>query len=146
MKKLNNALLLLVIGSLASFAVSAQDVVINGQTYQLLNNQPPVAASSAISDQSEEAPAVSVRVGDEVAKSNDSRALIITGAIEVEVSMQEAENIAAQFNLELVGYVDGIALLNAEQGTDILALEKRLNTKVKTPVRVELDAQDLLPQ
>lgn len=145
MKKLNNALLLLVIGSLASFSASAQDVVINGQTYQLLNSQPLVAASSAIDGQSK-APVVSVRVGDEVAKSNDSRALIITGAIEVEVSEQEAKNIADQFNLELVGYVDGIALMNAEQGTDILALEKRLNTKVKTPVRVELNHQDLLPQ
>ncbi|EDP57801.1 hypothetical protein, partial [Vibrio sp. AND4] len=88
----------------------------------------------------------SVRVGDEVVSSNDDRALMITGTIEAEVSEQKAKEIAEQFNLEFVGYVDGFALLNADKGTDIVELEKALNSKVETPVRIELNPQDLMPQ
>lgn len=146
MKKLNNVLLSLTMGSLISFSVFAEDVVINGQSYQVLNSQEAVRASSAGHDQSDEVNTSSVRVGDELISSQDERALMITGAIEVEVSEQKAKEIAEQFNLEFVGYIDGLALLNAEEGTDIIELEKALNTKVEIPVRIELNPQNLMPQ
>lgn len=145
MKKSNNVLFSLAMGSLLSFSVLAEDVVINGQSYQLLNSQPVVRASSTVDSQSG-VQTPYVRVGDEVVTSKDNSALMITGSIEIEVSEQKAKEIADQFNLEFVGYIDGLALLHAEEGTDIIKLEKALNTKVDTPVRVELNPQNLMPQ
>jgi len=146
MKKSNNVLFSLTMGLLTSFSVFAGDVVLNGQSYQVLNSQETVRVSSSGHDQSGEVNTSSVRVGDEVVSSNDDRALMITGTIEAEVSEQKAKEIAEQFNLEFVGYVDGFALLNADKGTDIVELEKALNSKVETPVRIELNPQDLMPQ
>lgn len=145
MKKINNVLFSLAIGSLISFSALAEDIVLNGQSYKVLNSKEVVRASSAGHGQSGEVNTSSVRVGDKVVSSQDDRALMITGSIEVEVSEQKAKDIAEQFNLEFIGYIDGLALLNAEEGTDIIELEKALNTKVDTPVRVELNLQNIMP-
>lgn len=134
MKKLITALAAMAL----TMGVSAATVELNGERY--------VVVDTADNGRNMNGEQIGVMVGDKVALSTQSTPLTVTGSILVKASEVQADQLADQYGLELVSYMDGVALLEASPGVNVLALEKALNQSLDTPVNLELNPQNQQPQ
>ncbi|OOE34400.1 hypothetical protein BZG05_08085 [Salinivibrio kushneri] len=134
MKKLMIALAVMGI----SLGVSAGTVQLNGKDYVVVETD-----SNARNMSGEQ---MGVMVGDKVAVSAQSAPLTVTGSILVKASEANASQLAQKYGLDLVSYLDGVALLEATTGTNVAELEKALNQELDTPVNLELNPQNQRPQ
>ncbi|WBA08207.1 hypothetical protein [Salinivibrio kushneri] len=134
MKKLMIALAVMGI----SLGVSAGTVQLNGKEYVVVETD-----SNARNMSGEQ---MGVMVGDKVAVSAQSAPLTVTGSILVKASEANANQLAQKYGLDLVSYLDGVALLEATPGTNVAELEKALNQELDTPVNLELNPQNQRPQ
>lgn len=119
-------------------SVHAATVELNGDRYVVVDT-----ADNARNMNGEQ---MGVMVGDKVALSAQSTPLTVTGSILVKASQARADQLADQYGLDLVSYMDGVALLEASPGVNVSALEKALNQSLETPVNLELNPQNQQPQ
>lgn len=121
-----------------TMSVHAATVELNGDRYVVVDT-----ADNARNMNGEQ---MAVMVGDKVALSAQSTPLTVTGSILVKASQARADQLADQYGLDLVSYMDGVALLEASPGVNVSALEKALNQSLETPVNLELNPQNQQPQ
>ncbi|NUW67106.1 hypothetical protein [Vibrio coralliilyticus] len=122
-----------------SVSLSAATIKLNGQKYIVVETQAHSSQSAITED-------ATVMVGDKVAISPDSEKLTVTGSILVKAGKSQAKALADKYNLNMVSYLEGVALMEAKPSVNILILEKVLNKELNTPVNLELHPQNQRPQ